>query len=456
MGGDMLNAMKYISTVPFSGLFNWSVQYLNDSKIAFSKEYPMMRIGEFLKRNKTALVIEDDVIYKRPRIRVRNGGISLRDEILGEKIGTKNQFLICKGQFLLSKIDARNGAFGVVPEKLDGGIITGNFWTFDVDYNIVNPHYLALLTTTDAFIQFCEQASNGTTNRHYLQEPLFLNIKVPVPSLEEQNKLVKAYNDIMLFIKMEERKAIDIDVKATVSVRNALGVAPYPGHVEKKLVHYIDYGAIDSWSVPQILHAENSPFGKSKFACKKLSDLAFINPKTDLSMLSDTDNMSFIPMEDISDDYGEWTGKRVGSKSNVKGYTKFQDGDIIWARITPCMQNGKSTILTNLVNGKGYGSTEFHVIRIKSNNVLPQYIHTLLRHFDVLSDAKKYFTGSAGQQRVPTSYLENLLIPIPPLEVQKQIADEYANGIEQAKQGYIKIYNYKQELKKNLETQIFE
>ena len=456
MGGNMLNAMKYISTVPFSGLFNWSVQYLNDSKIAFSKAYPMMRIGEFLKRNKTAVAIEDDVIYKRPRIRVRNGGISLRDEILGEKIGTKTQFLISKGQFLLSKIDARNGAFGVVPAKLDGGIITGNFWTFDVDYSIVNPHYLALLTTTDAFIQFCEQASNGTTNRHYLQESLFLSIKVPVPSLEEQNELVKAYNDIMLFIKMEERKAIDIDVKATVSVRNALGVAPYPGHVEKKLVHYIDYGAIDSWSVPQILHAENSPFGKSKFACKKLSDLAFINPKTDLSMLSDTDNMSFIPMEDISDDYGEWTGKRVGSKSNIKGYTKFQDGDIIWARITPCMQNGKSTILTNLVNGKGYGSTEFHIIRIKSSDVLPQYIHTLLRHFDVLSDAKKYFTGSAGQQRVPTSYLENLLIPVPPLEVQKQIADEYANGIEQAKQGYIKIYNYKQELKKNFETQIFE
>ena len=416
----------------------------------------MMRIGEFLKRNKTAVAIDDDVIYKRPRIRVRNGGISLRDEILGEKIGTKSQFLISKGQFLLSKIDARNGAFGVVPEKLDGGVITGNFWTFDVDYSIVNPHYLTLLTTTDAFIQFCEQASNGTTNRHYLQEPLFLNIKVPVPSLEEQNELVKTYNDIMIFIKMEEMKAIDADLKATVSVRNALGVAPYPGHIEKKLVHYISYGAIDSWSVPQILHAENSPFGKSKFACKKLSDLAFINPKTDLSMLSDADNISFIPMEDISDDYGEWIGKRIGSKSDIKGYTKFQDGDIIWARITPCMQNGKSAILTNLVNGKGYGSTEFHIIRIKSSDVLPQYIHTLLRHFDVLSDAKKYFTGSAGQQRVPTSYLENLLIPVPPLEVQKQIADEYASGIEQAKQGYNKIISYKQDLKKNFETQIFE
>ena len=456
MGGGMLSAKKYISTVPFSGLFNWSVQYLNDSKISFSKAYPMMRIGEFLKRNKTAVTIQDGVKYKRVTIKVRNGGVVLRDEVMGENIGTKKQFLVSEGQFILSKIDARNGAMGIIPAKLEGAVVTQDFLPYDIDTTKVNPQYFVLVCTTKQFIAFCQSCSSGTTNRQRVDEAQFLNIKVPVPSLDEQNKLVKAYNDIMLFIKMEERKAIDIDVKATVSVRNALGVAPYPGHVEKKLVHYIDYGAIDSWSVPQILHAENSPFGKSKFACKKLSDLAFINPKTDLSMLSDTDNMSFIPMEDISDDYGEWIGKRVGSKSNIKGYTKFQDGDIIWARITPCMQNGKSTILTNLVNGKGYGSTEFHVIRIKSNDVLPLYIHTLLRHFDVLSDAKKYFTGSAGQQRVPTSYLENLLIPVPPLEVQKQIADEYANGIEQAKQGYNKIASYKQDLKKNFETQIFE
>ncbi len=452
----MLNTMKYISAIPFSGLFNWSVQYLSDSIIAFNRAYPMMRIGDFLTRNKTAITIDDDIIYKRPRIRIRNGGISLRDEIIGSKIGTKNQFLISEGQFLLSKIDARNGAFGVVPKKLDGGIITGNFWTFDVDYNIINPHYLALLTTTEAFIQFCEQASNGTTNRHYLQESLFLNIKVPIPSIEEQNKLVKSYNDTMFFIKMEELKVMDIDLNATVCVRNSLEVAPYPGHIEKKLIHYHYYRNIDSWSVPQILHTEISPFGKSKFTCKRLSDLAYINPKTDFSILSEDDEISFIPMEDISDDYGEWIGKKTLKRSEIKGYTKFQNGDIIWARITPCMQNGKSTLLQNLVNGKGCGSTEFHVIRIKSAEVLPQYIHTLLRHCDVLSDAKKYFTGSSGQQRVPASYLENLLIPIPILETQKQIANEYTSGIEQAKQGYLKICNYKQTLKKDFESQIFE
>ena len=162
------------------------MQYLNESKIQFNEKYPLVRIGDFLTRNKTAIVIQNDKEYKRATIKIRNGGIFLRDIQTGDKIGTKKQFLLTKGQFLLSKIDARNGAFGVVPDELDGGIITGNFWTFDVDYNQINPHYLALLTTTSSFIEFCAQASNGTTNRHYLQESLFLNIKIPLPPLDKQ------------------------------------------------------------------------------------------------------------------------------------------------------------------------------------------------------------------------------------------------------------------------------
>ncbi len=442
--------------VGFDALVNWSVQYLGDSAIKFNRKYPLKRIGDFLKRNKIGIDIQDDETYKRATIRVRNGGIYLRDTQDGRNIGTKKQFLIKAGQFLLSKIDARNGAFGVVPDELDGGIITGNFWTFDVDYSIINPHYLTLLTTTKQFIDFCEQASNGTTNRHYLQEPLFLNIKVPVPSIEEQDKLVKEYNDIMFFIKMEEMGVADLAVKVTTSVREALGVALYPGLVEKDLIHFRTYSMINSWSVEHILHTENSPFGKSKYPCKRLSELAYINPRTDISMLNDKDELSFIPMEDISDDYGEWVGTRIGSKANIKGYTKFQDGDIIWARITPCMQNGKCALLYNLVNGKGFGSTEFHIVRLKKQEVLPEYIHTLLLHYDVLTDAKKYFTGSAGQQRVPASYLKNLLIPVPSLDIQKRIAEDYINNINLAKAGYQKIYNYRAELKRNLETQIFE
>ena len=416
----------------------------------------MVRIGEFLTRNKTAVTIQDEPVYQRVTIRVRNGGVVPRDEVKGANIGTKKQYVISSGQFILSKIDARNGAMGIIPESLDGAIVTQDFLAYDIDRTRINPQYLVLISTTKQFIDFCQSCSSGTTNRQRVDEAKFLSIRIPLPSLDEQNRLVKDFNNIMTFIKMEEMKVIDIEVKAVVAVREALGVALYPGYTEEQLIRLTNYAAIDSWSVPKILLAGHSPFGESKYKCKKLSELAFINPRTDLSMLNDTDEMSFIPMEDISDDYGEWQNKKIGKKADVKGYTKFQNGDIIWARITPCMQNGKSALLSNLINGKGYGSTEFHIVRINSNEILPQYIHTLLRHFDVLSNAKKYFTGSAGQQRVPASFLSNLLIPIPPLDIQRQIAIEYAKAMDITKQGYIKIHNYKTKIKQDLETQIFE
>ncbi|WP_301186897.1 restriction endonuclease subunit S [uncultured Alistipes sp.] len=346
---------KYLDFVRFPELYNWSVQYLNDSKIRFNKKYPLVRIGEFLTRNKTAVTIQDEPVYQRVTIRVRNGGVVPRDEVKGANIGTKKQYVISSGQFILSKIDARNGAMGIIPESLDGAIVTQDFLAYDIDRTRINPQYLVLISTTKQFIDFCQSCSSGTTNRQRVDEAKFLSIRIPLPSLDEQNRLVKDFNNIMTFIKMEEMKVIDIEVKAVVAVREALGVALYPGYTEEQLIRLTNYAAIDSWSVPKILLAGHSPFGESKYKCKKLSELAFINPRTDLSMLNDTDEMSFIPMEDISDDYGEWQNKKIGKKADVKGYTKFQNGDIIWARITPCMQNGKSALLSNLINGKGYG-----------------------------------------------------------------------------------------------------
>ena len=267
------NTYKYLDFVKFSQLYNWSVQYLNDSKIRFTTKYPLVQIKEFLTRNKTAIEIQDDVYYKRATIKVRNGGIFLRDTVIGSKIGTKNQFVISKGQFLLSKIDARNGAFGVVPDVLDGGVITGNFWTFDVDYSKVNPHYLALLTTTKEFIEFCEQASNGTTNRHYLQEPLFLDIKVPLPSLAEQNKLVEEYNAIIedgnkICIQVESiRQKIQSHLLNTIGIKSSHNIennkAAEHQYRYLKFTNFSDINRWDFWnqeqSVTSLLHTVKYP-----------------------------------------------------------------------------------------------------------------------------------------------------------------------------------------------------
>ena len=184
---------KFLHFANLKDIPNWSVQYADEEDLGFTKKYPMARIGSFLVRRKEAIDIQDRIIYKRVTVSTKGGNITIRDQKDGKLIGTKKQFVIHEGQFLLSKIDARNGAYGVVPAIAEGAIITGNFWTYDVDYEIINPQFLTLVTKTQQFLDFAEKSSNGTTNRHYLQENAFLNQQIPLPSIDEQEKILEKY-----------------------------------------------------------------------------------------------------------------------------------------------------------------------------------------------------------------------------------------------------------------------
>jgi len=103
-----------------------------------------------------------------------------------------------------------------------------------------------------------------------------------------------------------------------------------------------------------------------------------------------------------------------------KGYTYFEENDILFAKITPCMENGKAAIARGLLDGIGFGSTEFHVLRPNSS-VVPEWIWLFIRRERFREDAKRSFRGGVGQQRVPQEFLERYLIPLPPLEEQRRI-----------------------------------
>jgi len=104
------------------------------------------------------------------------------------------------------------------------------------------------------------------------------------------------------------------------------------------------------------------------------------------------------------------------------GYTSFAEGDVLFAKITPCMENGKVAMATELTNGMGRGSTEFYVLR-PSDRILGEYIFHFVRQQRFRDQAKRNFTGTAGQQRVPKSFMEEALIPLPPIEEQRRIVD---------------------------------
>ena len=146
----------------------------------------LTKIGEFLKRSKIAVDILDDEHYNRVTIRINHNGVSLRDNEIGKKIGTKKQFILKSGQFILSKIDARYGAFGIAPEEVEGSIITGNFWAYDVDKKKVNIDWFNQFTNSPVFYEVCERASSGITHRKYLDEKFFLNYEIMLPSVGEQ------------------------------------------------------------------------------------------------------------------------------------------------------------------------------------------------------------------------------------------------------------------------------
>ena len=413
----------------------------------------MMRIGDFLKRNKTAVAIEDDKTYKRATIKVRNGGIFLRDEEIGSKIGTKNQFLISKGQFLLSKIDARNGAFGVVPEVLDGGIITGNFWTFDVDYSIINPHYLALLTTTEAFIQFCEQASNGTTNRHYLQEPLFLNIKVPVPSLEEQNKLVEEYNLRIinannLIVQSEQEEILIQDYILSILGINMSANTTNEKDNKGRLMYVTNYKYVDRWDLWSKDHHISTLFKNSIYPIVELGSFDFVNRR----WKKNNDIFRYIEISDIDPVFGIVNDTTLQTNYAPSRATQsIETGDLIIGTTRPYL---KRFAIVSAKHNQCICSSAFQVIRpnLKYNiEYIYYYLQTQLAiiQFDALMSGAMY-------PAINVSELRQVQIPLPPISIQNDIVNYVSNKRNKAKE-FISLG--KQEYSNaliNFESEIFE
>ncbi|MGB2728942.1 MAG: restriction endonuclease subunit S [Halobacteriota archaeon] len=156
----------------------------------------------------------------------------------------------------------------------------------------------------------------------------------------------------------------------------------------------------------------------------KLGEVGEINPRRPKNF-NRTHNAptTFVPMVAVDEKTGTIAGPEVVPYSKVaKGYTHFEENDVLFAKITPSMQNGKHAIAKGLIDGVGFGTTEFHVLRPKNNEILSEWIYYFIRQPHFLKEATTYFTGAVGQQRVPDSFLAEYIIPLPPLPEQHRIA----------------------------------
>ena len=166
-----------------------------------------------------------------------------------------------------------------------------------------------------------------------------------------------------------------------------------------------------------------------------LCEVAEINPRLDKSAFAEDAEVSFVPMPAVEAETGKIDVSQIKRFGEVKkGYTSFKKRDVLFAKITPCMENGKVAVVPDLQNNIGFGSTEFHVLR-HNHGIEPSFLYYFVSSKGFRFDAKHNMTGAVGQKRVPTIYLENCNIPLPPSIEQQRIVSKLEELLSELDKG---------------------
>lgn len=179
-----------------------------------------------------------------------------------------------------------------------------------------------------------------------------------------------------------------------------------------------------------------------------IEEIADVNPRVDKASIPDDLLVSFVPMPAVGAADGSIRVEETRPAGEVKkGFTAFLEGDVLFAKITPCMENGKMAVVPALVNGYGFGSTEFHVLRPK-HGIDAKYLYYYVSSHAFRREAERHMTGAVGQRRVPTAYLKECKIPVAPLDHQKRIVAEIEKQFSRLDEAVANLKRVKANLKR--------
>lgn len=209
----------YVKVVSRRDLDRWNITPIfQEPKMKYHSRYTYVPLKEILTPSKEYVRIEEGKEYSRVTVKLSNKGLSERDRLIGSKIGTKRQKLVHSGQFVISKIDGKSGAFGFVPKELEGAIVTPDFIVYDVDTKCVYPEYLELVLSSPAILDQYKAESFGSTGRKRIQQVTFVRTLIPLPSLQEQQAMVE---DIVA-LRQKQREVEEHLSEAVNEFRNKL------------------------------------------------------------------------------------------------------------------------------------------------------------------------------------------------------------------------------------------
>lgn len=327
-------------------------------------------------------------------------------------------YLLSDGDILFARTGATVGKSYLI-QGLTEEAIYASYLIRVQTYDAVLPQYLKFYFESGYYWEQIEQRSVGVGQPN-VNGTILGNLHVPIPPIHEQFRIVSELSKWMGIIDIIENNQTDLQalIKQTKSKILELAIhgklVPQDPNDEpaSELLKRInpDFTPCDN------AHYTNLP---DSWCLVDIKSIFTINPK---NKIKDDIITGFVAMTDIADGYSNKFKFTPRSWGDIKkGFTHFSEGDIVVAKISPCLENRKSAIITSLPNGIGAGSTELIVFR--SQCVLPEYGLYFFKSDFFINHCVNSFSGVVGQQRISKSTIENIAFPLPPIAEQRKIID---------------------------------
>lgn len=362
-----------------------------------TKEFPFVPLSKLLVQKRNKIKLKDDILYKQITIKLYGNGVLLRQEVLGSEIKTTSQFVVNQGNFIMSKIDARNGAFGLVPYFLDNAIVTSSFPYFEIQTELVNSKYLEAIVTQKSFYDQINDMVSGATGRRSVEVDKFLELQIPLPPLEIQNEIVA---------KIEKQKQI---IEGAEKIIEA----------ERESREIVLGNDIKQITIGDLLKKDSKQFiqrGKGPIYDEHSTQI-ILNQKCNRGNI-------------IEFDFAKTVNVNWLNKQNKNLFTK--DGDIL-INSTGEGTVGRAIFITKEYEGFLYDS-HMLLLRLERKIVDSRYVYYFLNSTRGQKLLLEILGAQATKQvELGIGNLKNIKIPLPPLKTQRKIVEKLDKQMEALK-----------------------
>lgn len=346
-------------------------------------DFLMVPLGEVIKQRQEFITINDVEPYKRCRVQLHSKGIVLRDIVSGSEIKTKKQQVCHAGEFLVAEIDAKVGGFGIVPNELDGAIVSSHYFLFQLDNRALDTCFLDFFIRTPSFRD--QIKAKGSTNYAAIRPSDVYGYKIPLPSLDEQKRIVALIKK--LIPRLEEASRL-----------------------RQQLIRETD--AILSSEIHRLFLNSPCPTAALEKVAEKIADINHAMPK------SVEEGKKLVSPKDFTKNGIDFSNCKLISKEDFdKLRTKIQPqrGDVLFSRIGTI---GEARLVT--VDEEFIASYSIITIRPNLQICDPHYLVYMLQSQSILDQARRG-VRSIAMPDLGISKIRKLLIPIPPIPEQRRI-----------------------------------